>query len=260
MQAVEWPPARHLADGSPSMSTNPFAEYHRIYAVVLVALAAASVGTPCGVGRLCAQLPLVRDPPGSADTRRNARHDVMGDPALYTVDAAVAQAHGDLVVGRYDNQWAVARAAGPHRVVAARPAGWADRTPAGTCGPSRRPSHRGTLRTDATTGLAPIRARRSSPWCVVSSPVWTAPPRAWRPPRGPGRPVGVACPCGYSRLGMAAVRLRTACRAGRHASLGRCCPQGCGRRHTRAGPAGGDHLRGDRRAHGCGPRGRGRPR
>ncbi|MCD7442276.1 DoxX family membrane protein [Streptomyces lincolnensis] len=59
MWVAEWPPAQHLSDGSPSMSTNPFAEYHLVYAVVLIALAAASAGDTLGLGRLWARLPLV---------------------------------------------------------------------------------------------------------------------------------------------------------------------------------------------------------
>lgn len=61
MWVAEWPPAQHLSDGSPSMSTNPFAEYHLIYAVVLVALAAVSAGDTLGLGRVWARLPFVRD-------------------------------------------------------------------------------------------------------------------------------------------------------------------------------------------------------
>jgi len=34
MWIAEWPPAKHLSDGSASMSTNPFADYHLIYAIV----------------------------------------------------------------------------------------------------------------------------------------------------------------------------------------------------------------------------------
>ncbi|MEV5953104.1 hypothetical protein AB0M11_04850 [Streptomyces sp. NPDC051987] len=59
MWIAEWPPARHLADGSASMSTNPFADYHLVYAVVLVALAAVGAGTVWGLGRLWARLPFV---------------------------------------------------------------------------------------------------------------------------------------------------------------------------------------------------------
>ncbi|MCX5367511.1 hypothetical protein OG864_53745 [Streptomyces sp. NBC_00124] len=60
MWVAEWPPARHLSDGSPSMSTNPFAEYHLVYAVVLIALAVASAGDTLGLGKAWAKLPLVR--------------------------------------------------------------------------------------------------------------------------------------------------------------------------------------------------------
>ncbi|MGX9890971.1 hypothetical protein [Streptomyces sp. NPDC002276] len=60
MWLAEWPPAQHLADGSPSMSPNPFVDYHLIYAVALIALAAFSAGDTLGLGRLWAKLPLVR--------------------------------------------------------------------------------------------------------------------------------------------------------------------------------------------------------
>ncbi|MFH9861177.1 hypothetical protein [Streptomyces sp. NPDC017202] len=61
MWMAEWPPAQHLSDGAPSMSTNPFADYHLVYALVLIALAAASAGDTLGAGRRWAALPLVRD-------------------------------------------------------------------------------------------------------------------------------------------------------------------------------------------------------
>ncbi|MFE4050152.1 hypothetical protein [Streptomyces sp. YIM B13518] len=61
MWVAEWPPAKHLSDGSASMSTNPFVDYHLVYAVVLIALAAVSAGDAFGLGRLWARLPLVRD-------------------------------------------------------------------------------------------------------------------------------------------------------------------------------------------------------
>ncbi|MEV0494119.1 hypothetical protein [Streptomyces atratus] len=61
MWIAEWPPAKHLSDGSPSMSTNPFADYHVIYAVALIALAAAGAGATWGLGRVWARLPIVRD-------------------------------------------------------------------------------------------------------------------------------------------------------------------------------------------------------
>ncbi|MEU1192950.1 hypothetical protein [Streptomyces sp. NPDC005859] len=61
MWIAEWPPAKHLSDGSASMSTNPFADYHLIYAVALIVLAAAAAGDTLGAGRLWARLPFVRD-------------------------------------------------------------------------------------------------------------------------------------------------------------------------------------------------------
>ncbi|MER6687583.1 hypothetical protein [Streptomyces minutiscleroticus] len=59
MWIAEWPPARHLSDGTASMSTNPFADYHLVYAVVLIALAAAGAGATWGLGRLWVRLPFV---------------------------------------------------------------------------------------------------------------------------------------------------------------------------------------------------------
>ncbi|MFH9861142.1 hypothetical protein [Streptomyces sp. NPDC017202] len=59
MWVAEWPPAQHLSDGSASMSTNPFADYHLVYAVVLIALAAAGAGATWGLGRVWARLPFV---------------------------------------------------------------------------------------------------------------------------------------------------------------------------------------------------------
>ncbi|GGS26200.1 membrane protein [Streptomyces aureoverticillatus] len=60
MWVAEWPPAKHLSDGGASMSTNPLVEYHVIYAVALIALAAADAGDTLGAGRLWVRLPLVR--------------------------------------------------------------------------------------------------------------------------------------------------------------------------------------------------------
>jgi thiosulfate dehydrogenase [quinone] large subunit len=61
MWIAEWPPAKHLADGSPSMSSNPLIDYHVLYAVVLIALAVAGAGVTWGLGRTWAGLPVVRD-------------------------------------------------------------------------------------------------------------------------------------------------------------------------------------------------------
>ncbi|MFF7442707.1 hypothetical protein [Streptomyces sp. NPDC008122] len=61
MWIAEWPPAMHLSDGSPSMSTNPFVDFHVVYAAALVVLAAAGAGATWGLGQLWARLPFVRD-------------------------------------------------------------------------------------------------------------------------------------------------------------------------------------------------------
>ncbi|MFI6931564.1 hypothetical protein [Streptomyces sp. NPDC050287] len=59
MWIAEWPPAKHLSDGAASMSTNPFVDYHLVYAVVLIALAAAGAGATWGLGKVWARLPFV---------------------------------------------------------------------------------------------------------------------------------------------------------------------------------------------------------
>jgi thiosulfate dehydrogenase [quinone] large subunit len=43
------------------MSSNPFVDYHVIYAVVLIALAAAGAGATWGLGKAWAKLPFVSD-------------------------------------------------------------------------------------------------------------------------------------------------------------------------------------------------------
>ncbi|MEU8794325.1 hypothetical protein [Streptomyces sp. NPDC048643] len=63
MWVAEWPPARHLSDGSPSMSTNPFVDYHLVYAVVLIVLAVVGAGVTWGLGKVWARLPLVNRNP-----------------------------------------------------------------------------------------------------------------------------------------------------------------------------------------------------
>ncbi|MGW7520950.1 hypothetical protein ACWGJ2_35760 [Streptomyces sp. NPDC054796] len=61
MWAAEWPLARHLSDGSPSMSTNPLVDYHVVYAAALIVLALLAAGNTWGLGRWWSRLPLVRD-------------------------------------------------------------------------------------------------------------------------------------------------------------------------------------------------------
>ncbi|MFJ8114305.1 hypothetical protein [Streptomyces sp. NPDC096132] len=61
MWIAEWPPAKHLSDGTASMSTNPLVDYHVLYAVALIVVAAAAAGDTLGAGRLWATLPFVRD-------------------------------------------------------------------------------------------------------------------------------------------------------------------------------------------------------
>jgi thiosulfate dehydrogenase [quinone] large subunit len=59
MWLAEWPPAKTTADGDPSVSSNPVVDYHVVYAVVLIALAATYAGNTWGLGRLWARLPFV---------------------------------------------------------------------------------------------------------------------------------------------------------------------------------------------------------
>lgn len=61
MWMAEWPLAKHLSDGSPSMSPNPLVDYHIVYAAVLIALAVVGAGTIWGLGKAWAELPVVRD-------------------------------------------------------------------------------------------------------------------------------------------------------------------------------------------------------
>jgi len=59
MWAAEWPLAQHLSTGGPSFSTNPLVDYHVIYALTMVLLAATYAGNTWGLGRIWAQLPIV---------------------------------------------------------------------------------------------------------------------------------------------------------------------------------------------------------
>ncbi len=60
MWLAEFPLAQHTSTGAASGSTNPITDYHLIYAVVLVVLAATYAGHTWGLGRLWAKLPLVQ--------------------------------------------------------------------------------------------------------------------------------------------------------------------------------------------------------
>lgn len=51
MWAAEWPLAQHTSGGSPSGSTNPFVDYHVIYAIVAILAALAYAGNTWGLGR-----------------------------------------------------------------------------------------------------------------------------------------------------------------------------------------------------------------
>jgi thiosulfate dehydrogenase [quinone] large subunit len=59
MWLAEFPLARHTAGGAPTGSANPITDYHVIYALVLIVLAATYAGTTWGLGRTWARLPFV---------------------------------------------------------------------------------------------------------------------------------------------------------------------------------------------------------
>ncbi|HWB36455.1 MAG TPA: hypothetical protein VHA75_10575 [Rugosimonospora sp.] len=60
MWFFEFPLAQHTSAGAASGSTNPITDYHFIYAVVLVVLAATYAGHTWGLGRIWAKLPFVQ--------------------------------------------------------------------------------------------------------------------------------------------------------------------------------------------------------
>lgn len=51
MWAAEWPPARLTVAGEPSGSTNPFIDYHLIYALAMLTLAVLGAGRVLGLSR-----------------------------------------------------------------------------------------------------------------------------------------------------------------------------------------------------------------
>ena len=59
MWFAEFPFAQHLSSGELSHSTNPLVDYHFVYAVVLVAVAATYAGDTWGLGRMWSRLPFV---------------------------------------------------------------------------------------------------------------------------------------------------------------------------------------------------------
>lgn len=60
MWVAEWPLAQHNAAGEATMSTNPIIDYHVVYALVLVVLAATASGAVWGLGSRWAELPFVK--------------------------------------------------------------------------------------------------------------------------------------------------------------------------------------------------------
>lgn len=60
MWLAEFPLAQHTNTGAASGSTNPFADYHYIYAVVLVVLALTGAARTWGLGQWWAARPVIR--------------------------------------------------------------------------------------------------------------------------------------------------------------------------------------------------------
>ncbi|MFD2081672.1 DoxX family membrane protein [Actinopolymorpha cephalotaxi] len=59
MWAAEWPMAHLSSAGTPTMSTNPFVDYHLLYALLLVLFAVANAGAVWGLGGAWAKVGLV---------------------------------------------------------------------------------------------------------------------------------------------------------------------------------------------------------
>lgn len=60
MWFAEFPLAQHTSAAVASGSTNPLIDYHAIYAIALIVLAATYAGTTWGLGRIWARLPFVQ--------------------------------------------------------------------------------------------------------------------------------------------------------------------------------------------------------
>jgi thiosulfate dehydrogenase [quinone] large subunit len=63
MWVAEWPLAQHTSTGELTRSTNPLMDYHIIYALVLLTLAALYAGRYYGLGERWARLDIVRRNP-----------------------------------------------------------------------------------------------------------------------------------------------------------------------------------------------------
>lgn len=59
MWLAEFPLAQHTKTGAPSGSTNPLVDYHIIYAIGLIVIAATYAGNTWGFGKFWARLPFV---------------------------------------------------------------------------------------------------------------------------------------------------------------------------------------------------------
>jgi thiosulfate dehydrogenase [quinone] large subunit len=59
MWLAEFPPAQHTSGGAATASTNPLVDYHVLYAIVLIVLAASYAGNTWGFGRIWARLPFI---------------------------------------------------------------------------------------------------------------------------------------------------------------------------------------------------------
>ncbi|WP_410661841.1 hypothetical protein [Amycolatopsis sp. lyj-112] len=59
MWVAEWPLDRTTSAGEPSMSTNPVIDYHVIYAIALIALAASAAGNRWGFGERWSRMSFV---------------------------------------------------------------------------------------------------------------------------------------------------------------------------------------------------------
>lgn len=60
MWFAEFPLAQHTSTGEPTGSTNPLIDYHIVYAVAAIVLAATYSGHTWGLGRVWARLPFVQ--------------------------------------------------------------------------------------------------------------------------------------------------------------------------------------------------------